>query len=84
MGGFAGKAKVPTLPCYVVIHDGVIQARFGEPLIERDVEVAAAHYAQFLESEILRDPSSWAFMLDKRWRKILAAAAERVRAGGAA
>ena len=40
-------------------------------IITTDIEAAVQHYASFYEHQILSDPASWAYLADKRWRRIL-------------
>jgi lauroyl/myristoyl acyltransferase len=82
---FAAKLGSPVVPAYVQVRDGIVSAAYGKPLVDDSVERLAEHYARFLEDWILRDPASWAFLGDKRWRQVLrsAAAAAARPTGGA-
>jgi lauroyl/myristoyl acyltransferase len=71
----AVKARIPVVPAYVHTRGEQVRVAFGEPKLARDVERAMAHYTRFWEQRILEDPASWSFLADKRWRRILAAAA---------
>ncbi|MHC4392427.1 MAG: LpxL/LpxP family acyltransferase [Planctomycetota bacterium] len=73
---FASKRKAPVVPCYVTIDKGITHARFGPELIDRDPERLMRHYTEYLEEWILRDPASWGFLGDRRWRKRLREACE--------
>jgi lauroyl/myristoyl acyltransferase len=67
----AARRGVPILPCYPRSEDGVVGAWFAEPLVSEDPQVLMEHYVRFFEACILRDPGSWAFLGDKRWRRHL-------------
>jgi lauroyl/myristoyl acyltransferase len=68
----AAKRGVPILPCYPRAEAGVVTAWLGEPLADRDPVALMRHYVAFFEACILRDPGSWAFLADKRWRRHIA------------
>ena len=72
----AVKRKVPMLPVYFQSRGKEIHAVFGEPLITDSVEEAVQHYVSFFEKSILEDPASWAYLGDRRWRKVLKVASE--------
>ena len=74
---FAVQRQVPLLPCYIRIDDGRLHVEWGDPLVSDSVEALVEHYARVLEGWVLRDPGSWGFLLDKRWRRVLRAAASR-------
>jgi len=66
---------VPIVPLYVRSESGRLRAVFGEALVTDDAEQAARHVAAFFEHHILRDPASWAFLAEKKWGRVLQAAA---------
>ena len=67
----AAKKKVPIIPSfYHSLEDGGVMA-CGEPLVTDDLEHAMQHYASFFEAKILEDPASWAYLADRKWRRIL-------------
>ena len=70
------KKKVPIVPSYFRSSDRQVVAVFGEEIVTDNMEVAMQHYAGFFEQQILEDPASWAYLGDKRWRKLLLKAAE--------
>lgn len=74
---FAVQRQVPLLPCYIRIDAGRLHVEWGEPLVSDSAEALVEHYARFLEGWVLRDPGSWGFLMDKRWRRVLRAAASR-------
>ena len=67
----AVKMGVPVIGAYFRSRGRSIQAVYGEPLITDNVEHAVQHYTSFFERSILEDPASWAYLGDKRWRKVL-------------
>lgn len=71
----AARMGVPLLPCYFQSKGKQNTVVIGKPVITTDIAAAAQHYASFFEQQILDDPASWAYLVDKRWRKILANAA---------
>jgi lauroyl/myristoyl acyltransferase len=72
--------KAPIVPAYIHCEEGRLRACFGEALVTGDAEAATAHIATFLEERILNDPASWAFLAEKKWGRVLeAAAAVRAR-----
>ncbi len=74
----AVKRQVPLLPVYFRSVGKEIHAVFGEPLITFSVEEAVQHYVSFFEKNIIEDPASWAYLGDRRWRKVLREASEQV------
>ena len=81
MGAWAARiarhARVPILPAYVGERDGAFFVQVGEPLIVRRPEEGVRHYLAYFEERILADPGSWLHLLDRKWRRVLAAAASR-------
>jgi len=67
----AARMDVPLLPCYFQSRGKQNTVVIGEPIITTDIEAAVQHYASFYEHQILSDPASWAYLADKRWRRIL-------------
>ena len=74
------KRKVPMLPVYFRSIGKEIHAVFGEPLITDSVDEAVQHYVSYFEKCILEDPTSWAYLGDRRWRKVLKEASDRITA----
>ena len=72
----AVKKKVPIVPSYFRSDGKQVISRFGEEIVTDNIETAMQHYASFFERQILEDPASWAYLGDKRWRKVLLKAAE--------
>ncbi len=73
------KRKVPMLPVYFRSVGKEIHAVFGEPLITESVDEAVQHYVSYFEKCILEDPTSWAYLADRRWRKVLKEASEKLQ-----
>lgn len=69
------KKQVPILPSYFRSDGREVTALFGDEIITDDMEEAMQHYADYFERHILEDPASWAYLGDKRWRKLLLSAA---------
>jgi len=69
------KMGVPVVPSFFHSKGRVIEAAYGNPLLTDNVQEAVQHYATFFERQILKDPASWAYLGDKRWRKVLRKAA---------
>ncbi len=82
MGAWAARiarhAGVPILPAYAGQGDAAFLIQVGEPLIVRRPEEGVRHYLAYFEERILADPGSWIHLLDRKWRRVLAAAASRV------
>ena len=71
----AVKMGVPVVPSFFHSKGRVVEAVYGNPLLTENVQEAVQHYAAFFERQILKDPASWAYLGDKRWRKVLRKAA---------
>ena len=72
------KRKVPMLPVYFRCIGKEIHAVFGEPLITDNLDDAVQHYVSYFEKCILEDPASWAYLGDRRWRKVLKEASDKL------
>ncbi|MFQ5644836.1 MAG: hypothetical protein ACE5FQ_14230 [Thiogranum sp.] len=70
----AARKKLPVIPCYFSSRGNRHHIVVGEPIITDDIETAVQNYASFFARNILADPASWAYLADKRWRKVLSAA----------
>lgn len=81
MGSWASRmarhAGVPILPAFVGERDGAFYIHTGEPLMVQRPEEGVRHYLAFFEERILADPGSWAYLGDRKWRRVLEAAASR-------
>lgn len=73
---------VPIVPSYVHSVGGQLQGAFGPAVVTDSAEEATAAVAAYFEQRVLEDPASWAFMADKRWRRVLAKAAARLSRRG--
>ncbi len=67
----AAKAQVPVLPAYTHAQRRHVELVFGEPLCSEEPDVLLGHYLRHIEGEILKDPASWSFLADRRWRWVL-------------
>jgi len=74
----AARLEVPVIPSYFHSNGRQITAVLGEPLVSNNLEVLAQHYVSFFEKKMLEDPASWAYLGDKRWRRVLHKASEAV------
>lgn len=71
----AVKMGVPIVPSFFHSKGRIVEAAYGNPFLTDNVQDAVQHYATFFERQILKDPASWAYLGDKRWRKVLRKAA---------
>jgi len=67
---------VPVVPSYFHSQGNQITGVLGEPLVSNELELVAQHYVSFFEKKMLEDPASWAYLGDKRWRRVLREASE--------
>jgi len=67
---------VPVVPSYFHSQGNQITGVLGEPLVSNELEMVAQHYVSFFEKKMLEDPASWAYLGDKRWRRVLREASE--------
>lgn len=74
----AAKRAVPMVPVYFVSAGRSVTARFGEPLFGDDPASLVHRYVAFFQDAIIADPASWAYLADKRWRRVLRRAAQQV------
>ena len=79
----AARRAVPMVPAWFSSVDGRIECSFGEPMVAEDPRRLLEHYVDFLESHILADAPSWAYLADRKWRAVLGAAAASPAATGA-
>ncbi len=78
----ARRAGVPILPGYIGQRGDTFHLHFGEPLIIEQPADGVRHFLTYFQERILADPGSWAYLLDRKWRRVLAAAASRAAGGG--
>ena len=74
----AARLKVPVVPSYFHSNGRQITGVFGEPLISDSPDALVQHYVSYFEQKMLEDPASWAYLGDKRWRRVLREASETV------
>lgn len=67
----AAKKRIPVVPSYFRSNGTQVTAIYGEELISDSTEEIVQHYVSFFEKNILEDPASWAYLGDKRWRRVL-------------
>jgi len=67
----ATRKKLPMIPCYFSSKGNQHRIVVGKPIVTEHIEAAVQHYTRFFEHNILADPASWAYLADKRWRRIL-------------
>ena len=67
----AVRRKLPILPAWVRVEQGELFLELGAPIREADPGRALQDAIRQLEQWILRDPGSWPFLIDKRWRQVL-------------
>ncbi len=72
----ASRIGVPVVPSYFHSRGNRISGVLGEPLVSNELETLAQHYVSFFEEKMLADPASWAYLGDKRWRRVLREAYE--------
>jgi len=71
----AAKRRVPVVPMYFHSDGEGVRIVCGEPLETNDTAAAVRHYVNFFEQRILQDPASWAYLADRKWSRVLRAAA---------
>jgi len=62
---------VPIIPSYFGSYKNLINASYGDPILTNDVQESIQQYVRFFEENILKDPASWGFLGDKKWRRAL-------------
>ena len=72
---FAARRNVPIVPGYVYMRDGRLVLTCDEPYFEKDLALSTQRWADYFERAIRRWPEDWPFMFEKRWARLIAAAA---------
>jgi hypothetical protein len=55
-----------------VLSDGNgVRIACGKPLITASPVAAIQHYVSHFERSILQDPASWAYLMDRKWSRVL-------------
>jgi len=62
---------VPVIPSYFGTQKEQIMAIYGDPILSDNLQDTIAQYIGFFEEHILKDPASWGFLGDKKWRRAL-------------
>ena len=75
----SARLKVPIVPAYFHSNGRKITGVFGDPLISDSPEALVQHYVSYFEQKMLEDPASWAYLGDRRWRRVLREASEAVK-----
>ena len=70
------KKNVPIFSSYYHSNGDRVSVVLSEPLVTKDMQEAMQHYVSFFEERILEDPASWAYLADRKWRRVLRAAAD--------
>lgn len=73
----------PILPGYIHMEGGRITLVSDEGYLEEDVQQSTQRWVSSFEKHFRRYPSDWVFMLDRRWSRLLAAAAASPKAASA-
>ena len=74
---FAARRKVPIVAGYIRMVSGQLIMVTDEPYLEDDLAASTQRWADFFERSIREHPADWLFMFEKRWSRILAAAAQK-------
>ena len=77
----AARLGVPVVPSYFHSKGKQINGVIGEPLVSNELESLAQHYVSYFEQKMLADPASWAYLGDKRWRRVLREASQTASTG---
>ncbi len=78
----AARLKVPVVPCYFHSQGRQVTGVFGKSLISDNPDELVQHYVSYFEQKMLEDPASWAYLGDKRWRRVLREAYKGVKLEG--
>lgn len=73
---------IPIVPGFIHMEGGTIRMLADEGYVASGIQECTQRWVSSFESWFRRYPSDWVFMLDKRWVRVLAAAAMRVRSSG--
>ncbi len=71
----AARFNAPILPGYIHMDGDQIILLGDEAYVEGDIDRGTQRWADSFEKHFRQYPSDWAFMLDKNWARVLAAAA---------
>lgn len=71
----AARSRVPIFPTYVTSRGRDVVGEIGPEYVPAGIEDGMRHYVDYFEDRILREPASWSFLADKRWRWALVRAA---------
>jgi lauroyl/myristoyl acyltransferase len=71
----AAHFNVPILPAFIHMDGEQIKLLTGDGYLDADLQKSTQLWASSFEQWFQQYPSDWVFMLDKRWSRVLAAAA---------
>jgi lauroyl/myristoyl acyltransferase len=71
----AVRRRVPIVPAYFRSTADGVRVVCGEPFTTTDPAAAIQHYVSFFERCILEDPASWAYLIDRKWSRVMRRAA---------
>jgi lauroyl/myristoyl acyltransferase len=71
----AARLEIPILSGFIRLEGRKIRLLADEGYVESDIEKSTQRWVSNFEASFRRCPSDWVFMLDKRWARVLAAAA---------
>ena len=71
----SGRLGLPIVPGFIHMEGSKIRLIAGEGYVEPDVGKCTQRWVSSFEGWFRQYPSDWVFMLDKRWGRVLAAAA---------
>jgi len=69
---------VPVIPSYFGTQKEQIMAIYGDPILTDNLQDTMTQYIGFFEENILKDPASWGFLGDKKWRRALCKASHNL------
>jgi len=72
------RVGVPIIPSYFGSRKNQINAVYADPILTNDLQESIQQYVSFFEENILKDPASWGFLGDKKWRRALRGACDNL------
>lgn len=72
----SARLGAPILPGYIHMDGNKITLFSDEGYLDEDIERSTQRWVSSFEKHFRKYPSDWAFMLDKNWARVLAAAAK--------
>lgn len=71
----SARLEVPIIPGYIHMEGDQITLLADEGYVDPDIQRSTQRWVHSFEKRFRQYPSDWAFMLDKNWARVLAAAA---------